>query len=92
MIKGFKHRGLKRFFEKGDTSKVQPAHIERLQILLFALNEAAEIAEMDLPGFGLHALKGDLKNHWAVKVSSNWRMTFIFENGNAYVVDYQDYH
>jgi len=47
---------------------------------------------MDVPGWKLHALKGDLQGHWAVNVSGNWRLTFMFEGEDAILVDYQDYH
>ena len=92
MIKDFRHKGLKRLFERGDGAKVQPEHIERLRLLLFALDAAKVIDDMNQIGFRLHALKGDLASHWAVRVNGNWRLTFRFIDGDAYVVDYQDYH
>lgn len=60
--------------------------------MLDRLDNAVEVQDMDAPGYVLHPLKGSLKGYWSVKVSGNWRMTFRFENGNAYVVNYQDYH
>ncbi|MPV86901.1 type II toxin-antitoxin system RelE/ParE family toxin [Ostreibacterium oceani] len=92
MIKDFKHKGLKKLFTKNDSSGVQPAHAKKLRFLLFRLNAAETIQDMDFAGTNLHSLHGDLKGHWSVKVSGNWRMTFAFENGDAYIVDYQDYH
>jgi proteic killer suppression protein len=59
---------------------------------LAALDTAAEIADMDLPGFRLHALRGERHGRWSIAVSGNWRITFEFEDGHAYVVDYEDYH
>ncbi len=59
---------------------------------LDALNTATVIDDMDLPGFGLHSLKGQQKGRWSIEVNGNWRLTFEFEDGNAYVVDYEDYH
>jgi len=56
------------------------------------LNEAQSIDDMNFPGWKLHPLKGKLKDHWAITVNANWRMTFMFKDGNAYIVDYQDYH
>ena len=92
MIKTFRHKGLCRFFEKGRVTGVQPAHARKLRMLLSALDTAAEIGDMDIPGFGLHPLKGDRRGQWAVSVSGNWRVTFEFRDGNAYSLDYGDYH
>lgn len=92
MIKEFRHKGLQRFFETGSKKGINPDHGRRLSQLLTALDEAEEVVDMDQPGWKLHPLKGDLADHWSVKVNGNWRMTFVFEDGNAYVVDYQDYH
>lgn len=92
MIKSFRHKGLRRFFETGSTSGIQASHAKRLRILLVALETAQTIDDMDIPGFRLHPLKGDLDGRWSVTVSGNWRMTFEFRDGNAYVVDYEDYH
>ena len=92
MIKSFRHKGLRRFFETGSTSGIQASHAKRLWMLLVALETAQTIDDMDIPGFRLHPLKGDLDGRWSVTVSGNWRMTFEFRDGNAYVVDYEDYH
>jgi proteic killer suppression protein len=92
MIKSFRHKGLRRYFEEGRVAGVQPAHAKKLRVLLIALDTAAEIDDMDVPGFGLHPLKGDRKGQWAVKASGNWRVTFEFRDGNAYLLDYEDYH
>lgn len=92
MIKSFKHKGLRTFFETGKASGVQPTHARRLRIQLAALDTAQEIADMDLPGFRLHPLKGRAARRWSITVSGNWRMTFEFRDGNAYVLDYEDYH
>lgn len=92
MIKQFKHKGLKKFFFNDDSSGIIAAHKDKLSVLLFRLDNAAEIEAMNFPGANLHPLKGNLKGHWSVKVSGNWRLTFKFENGDAYIVDYQDYH
>ncbi len=92
MIKGFRHKGLKRFFETRSKRGIQVDHVRRLSQLLAALDEAEAVDDMDQPGWKLHPLVGDMDGHWTVKVSGNWRMTFVFEDGDAYVVDYQDYH
>jgi len=92
MIRSFRHDGLKRFFETGSKVGIQPVHALRLRKQLSVLNNASVPRDMDTPGWGLHELKGDLKDHWSVRVSGNWRMTFRFENGDAILLDYQDYH
>ncbi len=92
MIISFKHKGLKRFYESGTTSGIQAVHKSKLRMILVALETAQTIEDMDIPGFRLHALKGNLKGVWSIMVSGNWRITFKFENGNVYVVNYEDYH
>ena len=92
MIQSFKHRGLKRFFENNDGRRVNPDHIPRLKRILATLDAASRPEEMDAPGWGLHKLRGDLKEFYAVKVSGNWRLIFRFDDGDAYDVDYLDYH
>lgn len=92
MIKTFDHKGLEDFFYDGTTKGIQAKHSARLRRMLDRLDNASVVQDMDAPGYALHPLKGDLKGYWSVKVSGNWRLTFRFEDGNAYVVDYQDYH
>ena len=92
MIKSFRHKGLKRLYETGSVSGVQTAHCNRLRMLLVSLDTAQEIGDMDIPGFKLHPLKGKLKGRWAVSVTGNWRVTFEFREGHAYILDYEDYH
>jgi proteic killer suppression protein len=92
MIKTFRHKGLQRFYQKGSTSGIQPRHARRLRMLLAALDTAFTIDDMDVPGFRLHRLKGRARNRWSVWVNGNWRLTFEFRDGNAYVLDYEDYH
>lgn len=92
MIKSFKHKGLQRFFEKGSTAGIQVAHAKKLKIRLTALHTAITIEDMQIPGFELHSLEGNRKGVWAISVSGNWRITFTFENGDAHIVNYEDYH
>jgi proteic killer suppression protein len=92
MIKSFAHKGLEKFFLTGNTEGLQARHSAKLARLLDRLDAAAKVFDMGFPGSGLHPLKGDLGGHWSVKVSGNWRLTFRFDNGDAYIVDYQDYH
>jgi proteic killer suppression protein len=92
MIKSFRHKGLREFFESGSTRGIQPAHAAKLGRQLSRLNSAAVPRDMNLPGWGLHPLTGNLDGHWSVQVNGNWRMTFRFEGEDAVLVDYQDYH
>jgi toxin HigB-1 len=92
MIRSFRHKGVERFFRTGSKAGIQAAHAARLSRQLAALDASKVPADMNVPGWGLHALKGQLANHWSVSVNGNWRLTFSFENGDAVLVDYQDYH
>ncbi len=92
MIRGFQHKGLQRFFETGSKSGIQSQHADRLRLILAQLSAATKPADMALPGLVLHPLKGDRKGTWSVRVSGNWRITFIFTGADADVVDYEDYH
>ena len=92
MIKSFKHKGLKRLFETGQTSGVNPQHTDRLRKILALLETSETMDDMDLPGLNLHNLKGKRKNTLAVKVSGNWRVTFKLRNGDILEVNYEDYH
>lgn len=88
----FKHKGLKRLFTTGNASGIQAQHITKLEERLQALHTAATIDDMDLPGWRLHALKGDLAGLWAINVSGNWRIVFEFINDHAYIINFEDYH
>ena len=92
MIKTFRHKGLQKFFEKGDFSKIQPDHRKKLRLILTLLHSAKEIRDTNYPGSNLHRLTGEYKMFWSVGVSGNWRIIFRFEDGDAYDVDYLDYH
>lgn len=92
MIKSFRHKGLRKLFETGGTSGVQPNHAKRLRMQLAALDTAQAVEDMDIPGFRLHPLKGPMRGRWSITVNGNWRLTFEFQDGNAYVLDYEDYH
>jgi toxin HigB-1 len=92
MIIKFKHKGLKKLFESGNTSGVKPEHTDRLRRILALLETAESPNDMDLPGLGLHPLKGNRKQTWSVSVSGNWRITFRFRNIDITDVDYEDYH
>jgi proteic killer suppression protein len=92
MIQSIRHKGLAAFFEFGKTAGVQPNHIKRLRLMLPILDTAEVIDDINVPGFGLHPLKGDQKGRWSIKVSGNWRLTFEFRDGDVFGLDYEDYH
>ena len=92
MIKSFEHKGLEKYFYEGDKSSIQANHAQKTADILDRLDASLTIQDMNYPGSNLLQLKGNLKGHWSIKVSGNWRITFKFIEGNAYVVDYTDYH
>ena len=92
MILSFRHRGLERLYEGRGPQRVSPEHVAKLTRILAVLDQSGMPRDMDLPGFRLHALMGQLRGHFAVRVSANWRVTFRFEDGHAVDVDYIDYH
>lgn len=92
MIESFRHKGLRKFFESGNAAGIQPQHAKRLRMQLAALDTARTIEDMNVPGFRLHPLKGGKRGRWSIWVNGNWRVTFKFHDGNAYVLDYEDYH
>jgi proteic killer suppression protein len=92
MIKSFKHKGLKKFFESGITKGIQAAHSNKLRMQLTALDTATNIDDIDIPGYQLHKLQGNQKVRWSISVNGNWRITFDFSESNVYIVNYEDYH
>ncbi|MGA2022220.1 MAG: type II toxin-antitoxin system RelE/ParE family toxin [Candidatus Sulfotelmatobacter sp.] len=92
MIRSFKHRGLRRMYERDDRSGIRPDFADTIQEILTVLDDAASPRELDLPGYRLHPLKGDLKGFWSVTVRANWRIIFRFEGANAFDVELIDYH
>lgn len=92
MVRTFRHKGLKRLFEKDNPSGVRADQASRIRDVLAHLDRAQLPADLDLPGYRLHALKGDLKAYWSVTISGNWRIIFRFEDGSAFDVDLVDYH
>ena len=92
MIESFRHKGLKRLFESDNRRQLRQDLVERIRIILAALDSANAIDAMNRPSFRLHPLKGDWKGYWAVTVCANWRIVFRFEEGSAFDVDLVDYH
>lgn len=92
MIKSFVHKGLQQFFELGSKAGIQPHHAPRLARQLARLDVASSPEDMNVPGWRLHGLSGNMAGYYSVTVNGNWRITFTFEDGDAVLVDYQDYH
>ena len=92
MILSFRSKPLKKFYEKGDASKLRPEHIDRIGDILTQLDASNVVKDMNYPGSRFHQLKGKRKGEYSVWVSGNWRITFGFKNGDAYDVNYKDYH
>lgn len=92
MIRGFRHKGLERFFTKSDHRGIDAKHTARIRRILDRLEAAAKPGDMNLPGYKFHGLKGARKSAYAVWVSGNWRITFRFQDGDAFDVDLEDYH
>lgn len=92
MIKSWNHKGLRKFYLSGDKSGIIAEHSRRLHVILQLLDAADSPEKLNLPGFGFHKLKGNLKNFYSVTVRANWRVIFQYENQDAILVDYVDYH
>jgi proteic killer suppression protein len=92
MLKTFRHKGLRRLFEGDHLSGVRADQVRRIGDVLAHLDMARHPRDLDLPGYRLHPLRGELKGHWSVTISGNWRIVFRFEDGDAFDVDLVDYH
>ena len=92
MIRGFKHKGLERFFLRGTKAGIQANHADRLRLILARLHASTRPQDMHLPGLQLHELKGNRHGTWAVRVNGNWRVAFVFRSEDAVQVNYEDYH
>lgn len=92
MIKSFKHKGLKRFYETESTAGIQASHAKKLKVQLSALNAATSPSDLTAPSWRLHKLKGDMAEYWSMTVNGNWRITFRFIGKDVELLDYQDYH
>ena len=92
MIKSFKHRGLKRLYERGDVRQIRPDLLDRVEDILSRLDAAKTPQAMKLPGYRLHPLRGDMQGFWSITVRANWRIIFRFEGTDAFDVELIDYH
>jgi len=92
MIRSFRHKGLEQFFITGSKRGIIPDHADKIARVLDRLDASISSADMDLPGYKLHELKGKETGTWSITVNANWRITFQFEGQDAVLVDYRDYH
>lgn len=92
MIRSFKHRGLRRLYERDDRSGIRRDLLSRVENILARLDVATTPQALNLPGYRLHSLKGDLKGFWSITVSANWRIVFRFDGDDAIDVELIDYH
>lgn len=92
MIKTIKHRGLRQLYERADRSGIGANIRDRVERILFVLDQAETLEDLNLPGYRLHALSGDRKGTWSIRVTGNWRITFVLQDGDVFDVDLEDYH
>jgi toxin HigB-1 len=92
MIKSFRHRGLQRLYERGDSSRINPTLVDKVETALGLLDVAETPEAVNLPGYRLHPLRGDLRGFWSIRVSGNWRIIFRFDDRDVCDVDLVDYH
>lgn len=92
MIKSFRHKGLKEYWEKGRTRKLNPQWLSRIGIMLDTLNRAERAEDLNVPGYHFHALKGTDKGRYTIRVTGNWRITFKFDGVDAVILNLEDYH
>ena len=92
MIRSIRHKGLRRLYEDDDPRGVFAEHVVKLRDILARLDAARVVADIDVPGFRLHQLKGDYKGFWSVTVRANWRVIFRFDGPDAFDIDYVAYH
>ena len=92
MIRSFRHKGLEHFFYTGSRRGIQPENAEKIARMLDRLDASISPADMNLPGYRLHELKGKDTGTWSVTVNGNWRITFEFDQKDAILADYKDYH
>ncbi|AJJ29574.1 TPA: type II toxin-antitoxin system RelE/ParE family toxin [Yersinia enterocolitica] len=92
MIKSWKHKGLQRFFETGSAAGINPQHVKRIRDRLRFIDLAETIEDVNVAGYKLHPLQGEREGIWSVTVSGNWRITFEFTAGDAFILNYEDYH
>ncbi len=92
MIRNFRHNGLRRFWERGERSRVPPEYADRIHRIIAILDGPTPLRRMARTGYRMHRLRGDRAGYWSVRVSANWRIVFRHEGADVYDVDLVDYH
>ncbi|MFM9940528.1 MAG: type II toxin-antitoxin system RelE/ParE family toxin [Hyphomicrobiaceae bacterium] len=92
MLRSFRSRALKRYWERNDARRLPPNDVDRIRRILRLLDDALQATDLDVPGLHFHALTGDQTGRFAVTVRANWRITFGWDDEDAIAVDYEDYH
>lgn len=92
MIRSFKHRGLKRLYEREDKRLIRPDLLATTREILTLLDSAGTPQDLNIPGYRLHQLKGNLAGYWSMAVNANWRIVFRFEGADVWDVELTDYH
>lgn len=92
MIESIQHKGIKLLFEDDNASKLSSHLVDKVREILSLLDTANDVEQLNIPGYRLHKLSGELKDFYSIKVNANYRIIFRFVNGGAYDVDFIDYH
>lgn len=92
MILSFRSRPVQRYWQSGETKGLNPQHVAKIRRILDSLDRALLIEDLNVPGYRLHKLSGFSPDRWSIVVSANWRITFSFNDGDAFDIDYEDYH
>ncbi|HCR1107389.1 TPA: type II toxin-antitoxin system RelE/ParE family toxin [Klebsiella aerogenes] len=92
MIKSFKHKGLERLWTLGEEKAFNKQDVERIKTRLAVIDKVERVEDITNPGYKLHPLKGNRKGLYSITVRANYRITFEFIDGNAYILNYEDYH
>jgi proteic killer suppression protein len=92
VIRKIKHKGLKRYFEEGDTKGLPAQHINKIQAVLAVLDTVSDVKYINIPGGRLHRLMGERKGYWSLTIKRDWRITFQFDGEDVTNLDYEDYH
>jgi proteic killer suppression protein len=92
MIKSFRNKALKELFESGTTAGINEKYHQRVRVRLDTIHSASNVKALDIPGWSFHPLKKEQAGRYAIAVSGPWRLTFEFKDGDAYRVDFEQYH
>jgi proteic killer suppression protein len=92
VIRSFRNRALADLFEIGQSAKIDARLHRRISVRLDALNDAVSIEDLRMPGYNFHALRGFRPTRYTIHINGPWCITFEFDNGDAYHVDFEQYH